>query len=561
MSVASLPDTLYYLRNFRQAIDWVVERNHDLLSSAERQFARALSDVPTPAQALLARLSMRRGVLFRASKIRYAEIEPLDDAFAALMEIGWLDARPNLSLQEVFQLCTRAELTQRFGARIARLTKQDAYQALMDEQVHEQVGERTFQDWLGTQESVYRVAIAPTVLQFRLLHFGNFHQEWHEYTLAHLQIFRYEPVPLDPASRAFQTREEIDLFYQLYGCYALMSEGAELSEVLARLPGAQGTQGWLRRAYDRLRYVLGQAAEREESPDIALTMYRDNAEPDACVRHVRLLECLGRDEQALTAARALLGQGASELIAQRVTRIVSRLERQRGLSVAKRASRPAAWATVELELPYDRKLPVEALVQAHLSSSDAPVYYVENSLICSLFGLLCWEALFQPVPGAFFHPFQRAPADLGCADFVTRRRGAFDACLERLETGEHVETILRTFHEKQGTSAPFVHWSALEVTTLQLALRCIPGEHLKLYFTRMLDDLNENASGFADLVQFFVPERSYRFIEVKGPGDRVQDNQRRWLSFCARHDLPVEVWHVRWADSVEAGLPEPAPVA
>ena len=38
----------------------------------------------------------------------------------------------------------------------------------------------------------------------------------------------------------------------------------------------------------------------------------------------------------------------------------------------------------------------------HLQQDDAPVHYVENTLLCSLFGLLCWEAIFAPLPGSFF---------------------------------------------------------------------------------------------------------------------------------------------------------------
>ncbi|MFC4311586.1 hypothetical protein ACFPN2_20980 [Steroidobacter flavus] len=95
---------------FRQAIAWVVTRNHDLLSTAERAFATGFEALPVPAQALLARLSMRRGALFRRSKIRYAEIEPLDEALSALIEIGWVDARPKLALTDLFRLATRAEL-------------------------------------------------------------------------------------------------------------------------------------------------------------------------------------------------------------------------------------------------------------------------------------------------------------------------------------------------------------------------------------------------------------------------------------------------------------------
>lgn len=538
---SALPDALYYLRNFQQAIQWVVERNQDLLSAQEWQFASQLNALSIPAQALLARLSMRRGDLFRRSKIRYAEIEPLSVALEALIERGWVDPRPSLDLQAVFRLCTRAGLAVRFGDRIARMTKMDAFDALIE--AHG--GDRAFQEWLNTQEPVYHVVIAPRVLQFRLLHFGNFHQAWHEYTLAHLQIFKYESVPLDLASRPFESREDIEFFYALHGCHEAVSEGEELPEVMALLPNAPGGQGWLRRHWDRLRYLLGQEAERQQDAETALAMYRDNTQPDARVRQVRLLECLKRDDEALEAARVLLEERSSGLVAQRVGRIVSRLQRRRGSPPVKRVSE-TAWRSIHLRLTHDPDQRVEMLVQAHLSRVDAPVFYVENSLMCSLFGLLCWDAIFQPVRGAFFHPFQSGPADLDCPDFVLRRRSAFDACLQRLETGGHSDVILRNFVQKQGTSAPFVHWLAFDEPTLQLALQCIPVDHLKLYFARMLDDLSENASGFPDLVQFFLASRTYKFIEVKGPGDRVQDNQRRWLQYCARHHLPVEVCHVRW---------------
>ncbi len=42
---------------------------------------------------------------------------------------------------------------------------------------------------------------------------------------------------------------------------------------------------------------------------------------------------------------------------------------------------------------------------------------------------------------------------------------------------------------------------------------------------------------------------------MKGPGDRLQDNQRRLLEFCVSHQMPVSVCYVRWAG---ASLTEPA---
>jgi tetratricopeptide (TPR) repeat protein len=537
-----LPDAFYYLRNFRQAIDWVVERNADLLSQAERQFATQLSLLPEPAQALLARLLMRRGTLFRRSKIRYAEIEALDAALAALIEIDWVDPHPKLDLEALFRLATHAELADRFGSGVRRVSKSVALEMLREE--HLSVS--TFEQWLNTHESVYAVTVAPMALQFRLLHFGNFHQEWHEYTLAHLQIFKYEPVTLDHDSRPFDSRADIEFFYALHQCYDAFHGDAELMQVLALLPRTPPAQAWLRRRWDQLRYHIGQLAERQAQPDIALDLYRDNTCPDACVRQVRLLERLAPQEEALAAARAALSTSPSELIVQRMGRIITRLERRRSGQPGARAPKQP-WPTVTLQLPLDPECRVEQRVQAHLSREEAPVYYVENSLIGSLFGLLCWEALFAPVRGAFFHAFQSAPADLGCPSFVPQRQGRFSACLKTLDSGEHAEKILKTFAEKYGTSAPFVHWQALDETILQLALQCIAARHLRLLFARLLEDLTENCTGLPDLVQFFPAERRYKFIEVKGPGDRLQDNQRRWLQYCTRHELPVEVCHVTWA--------------
>jgi hypothetical protein len=52
-----------------------------------------------------------------------------------------------------------------------------------------------------------------------------------------------------------------------------------------------------------------------------------------------------------------------------------------------------------------------------------------------------------------------------------------------------------------------------------------------------------------DLVRFWPRERRYELIEVKGPGDKLQDNQTRWLRYCIAHGMPVRVLDVRWAES------------
>ena len=153
---------------------------------------------------------------------------------------------------------------------------------------------------------------------------------------------------------------------------------------------------------------------------------------------------------------------------------------------------------------------------------------------------------FNPVPGAFFHPFQSGPADLHHPQFRCRRRAEFDAGFQALADGKHRARILARYREKSGRLSPFVHWGRLSEALLAQALDCLPADHLALCFERLLADIAANRAGLPDLIQFWPAQRRYRMVEVKGPGDRLQDNQRRWLDFFIARDLPVAVCQVTW---------------
>ncbi len=206
---------------------------------------------------------------------------------------------------------------------------------------------------------------------------------------------------------------------------------------------------------------------------------------------------------------------------------------------------------IELQLPLDSAgQGVERAVRAHLQQSGGEVHYVENTLFNSLFGLLCWEAVFAPLPGAFFHPYQAAPQDLHDDDFQTRRAALFEACFAQLDDGRYRQTIRDRFAAKYGLQSPFVFWAALNENLIEQALACVPAQHLKHCFVRLLQDIRNNRTGMPDLIQFWPEQARYQMIEVKGPGDRLQDNQLRWLEFCREHAMPVAVCHVRWCEAV-----------
>lgn len=541
-----LDPSLYYLCNFHKALAWLQERHHDLLLAEEQAFLRRFGELALPSQALLVRMIMRKGPHFRASKLAYAEIGCPLHAAQALLDAGWIRHDAELSLAELFELLRKEELLEAFAARAHKALKKPQ---LLAQLAAEHSRSRSFADWCpGLDEQVYSLVINPLCERLRLLLFGNLQQDWSEFVLADLGIFRYEPVVLSADSRVFTQRAELDCYLALQRCHERGEAGEPVAEVLQQIAALDCATPFLAMRRAKLRFRLGQHLERAGKLENALACYVDCPFTGARLRRIRVLERLGLAAEAHELACQAAVAAENEAEAQGLERVLLRLRRQLGLAQP-RKPKPPAPARLDLCLPKPAGHSVEYGVKLHLSEADAPVHYVENSLICSLFGLLCWPAIFAPLPGAFFHPFQSGPLDLLSPDFQPRRAELFVACLAQLDSDAYKSTIRQTYADKYGVQSPFVFWNALDPQLLEQALDCLPATHLRAWFQRLLGDIKANRAGMPDLIQFWPAQRRYRMIEVKGPGDRLQDNQRRWLAFCAEHGMPVDVCYVQWADA------------
>lgn len=547
--IKPLENRFYYLDNFHQVTEWIRTRYSDLLSDEEQAFIERFTALPHPSRALLIRMVMRTGTLFRASKLRYEEIGDTKEAVQPLAEAGWIDARPLLTLEQVFSLLTMPEISSVFRhalpkAATKKADQLDALRAVFTEA-------RPFDAWHpASDDCIYHILINPLCDRLRLMFFGNLHQDWTEFVLSDLGIYRYEKVEFSPSSRGFRTREDVDAYMHLYQCRERFKLGEPPDDILKDLPTALENV-WLETRRAKLLFLLAQHYERIDELPRALEIYSQCSYPGARIRAIRVMEKCGQIESAFTLAKTAEQMPEDESERQQLLRILPRLHRKLGLP--KIVARPALPVTrIDLILsPPDTPCSVEELAARHLAEPDAPVYYVENTLITSLFGLLCWKAIFTAVPGAFFHPFHIGPADLHSPDFHRRREQEFNACLSQLDSGQYIDTINRNFAEKMGIQSPFVVWSILTEELKDRALDCIPASHLKKWFERILQDIKSNRAGFPDLIQFWPREKRYRMIEVKGPGDRLQDNQIRLLDYCAAHEMPVTVCYVRWAEDGE----------
>lgn len=544
---------LYYLDNFQRVLDWIGARYSDLLSVDEASFIARFGALPQAARALLVRMVMRKGELFRANKLDYTEIGCPLAASAPLLESGWLEADPLVSIEQLFSLCSKAELAQWFdgpGWRAMRKSEQlAALRANGD-------AARRFSAWLGgsfrTDDPLLRVTVKPLCERLRLIFFGNFRQDWTELILSDLGLVRYEQVDMAPASRGFRSSADIDRYIELHQAKKAFRAGAAPQDILPLLPQAPFDNDWLDSRRQRLLFQLAQQLEKKRQFDAAYPVYAACRFPGARARAVRVLEKTRQYGAAHQLLKAALRAPESQAERQQLLRIAPRLTRQLGLPTS-RTPKAVAPARIDLRLP--QPAPgwwVEGLVRDHLASAESVVLYVENALINALFGLLCWRAIFCAIPGAFFHPFHRGPVDLYSADFVARRAGPFAACLEQLDSDAYRTSMRATFEAKRGIACPFVNWDFIDAALLELALNCIAPQHLRRLFERMLADLHANRSGFPDLIEFWPQQQRYRMIEVKGPGDRLQDNQVRWLEYCAAHALPVAVCYVQWTDGQDS---------
>lgn len=540
----------YYLTNFRFLLDWVWERYADLLSTDEQGFIQSFKQLDHDAQCLLVRLSSRKGPLFRHDKLNYSEIKSIDIAAQQLVEAKLLHTNMPIDLDQLANTLTKPELLALFGQQLSGLKQ--ARKEILVQTLAEQLTEpRTWLDWTYNQfGAAWYLDNQSIISNLLLLFFGNAYQDLTEFVLQDLGLFRYENYPIDHQHRLFKNREELEQYQQLVQLREQLEVDSSIDTLILiaeRLPSHCANEKLQRRRAklcNRIAYEFERAGEHA----IALALYEQSHLSPARERRIRLLEKQGKYTEAWDLLALLLEQPLDEQELQVAQRMAPRLAKKLNLTFAKPA--PASICTQQLELPkimdeQGNALRVEEVVRRSLDSADAPCVYAENVLLGGLFGLWLWPEMFRGIESAFANPFQAAPLDMYQENFVSNRPG-IATLWTLLETDQYHHALRKIWNEKQGIANHFVNWSFLSSELLDIALHSIPAHHLKLIFERLLFDIKNNRSGLPDLIQFYPAQNTYRMVEVKGPGDRIQDNQQRWLDYFAQHQIPAEVCYVRW---------------
>lgn len=543
----------YYLDNFRRLRDAVLHRYGDLLESGETALLERFAALPETAQCLYLRLVSRVGPWFRASRLRYDEIGDPAPALDALLAAGLAEEARALSPAALGQLFTRAELATLYAdalGGVRRLPKAGLLVAIAA------LGEDDDARWQRLAARAPERIVAPLGLPLlellQLLFFGNRRQGLVDFVLSDLGVARYYPYALDRETRLFACREAVEE-YRAVGAVADLywqwREAPEVDGLTALAEAARDLEvrhGASLRPWWRLCNRLGRDCERLDLPELALSLYERSERHPARERRARVLEGLGADREALAAVENILAEPWCEAEAAAAERMARRLRRRLH---GERQRRPRDhFATASLTVPRVTGS-VERDTAARIAARDGlAVHYVENALLPGLFGLAFWEELFAPVAGAFHHPYQAAPADMFSTDFRRRRAGALAARFEALAGLDLERELGAAWRRYRGYQCRWVDWRRLDESLVLHAARCIPFAHLAAVWERLLFDPADNRRGFPDLVALGAAPGEYALYEVKGPGDALQEHQRRWLNHLAALGAPVAVLQMSWAD-------------
>ncbi|MGF1736228.1 VRR-NUC domain-containing protein [Photobacterium satsumensis] len=541
-TLPELPPT-YYRDNFICLINTVNKMYGDLLASNEKHWYDSFSALSEAAQCLYIRLLTRKGPYFRYDKIHYPEIDSVDAAFTELKQAKMVSLNPNNICYDTFcALYSKPELLQLFDflASHKQAKKPDIVNQVINHQPD--ISLHTVR-----LVEVYHNEHLPV---FFLLFFGNSHQDLSQFVLADLGLHQFEDYPIDPNYRLFQQRQDIDQWLQLSALnelYWQYKEAKDLTAIAAMAESLPERFDWppLERKRQQLINHVGRDIERlgsnvPEKLDQARLLYQQSERPPSRERQVRILDKQGNISQALALAQLIQASPTNEEEADVADVLTHRLLNKLG---NKQPPRKKPQFENERLCLAQHQASVELDVAAYFQQHGWHSYYLENTLLCGLFGLALWDIIFSAQQGAFLNPFQRSPKDMFSHKFYLSRRLQIDERLAALESGEW-QDWLEIYRAKQGISNDWVNWDMLPEAIVHQAVSAIPTSALVAIFKRILFDPRNNRNGFPDLILF--KDEQYCFAEVKGPGDTLQKNQIRWLKMFQQNQINAKVVYVEW---------------
>ena len=514
----------YYQNNCTALLEFVLERYHGYLNDKQRLQIDAYLGATSHAQRLFARLLTRKGPYFRVDRLQYAEVSNSTAALGELEACGLIHSRPSGPADQLLNLLRKDELVALAPGSGVR-KKSELILQLLDMTPDAVVRRRIQQDWVGIAD--------PEHWQFMLfLYFGDMRSDWSTFVLEDLGQVRYEELithsrkypDLGALQADLQCREWSRLTHHLDAMPAL-------ADALSKVLGGLQASRWVNERRERALLRIAQWQERQQALPSALATYALVRQHPARERSVRALKRLGWQAQEAQLLRAIKRNPWTDEERQFAERW-----RQRG-----RGFQPDVLTLQTPQIAGHLSIEQHALQVLHGHTPLRWGVHGENRLVKTLTGLRYWSVIFADVPGAFTNPFQTLPNDFYFADFCAARReeiAAVEAATDdEYSLLEHLKTVCEN---KQGVANGLVSWDLFNQVSIDELLAGLSFETIDALTRLLIRNLKSRRVGFPDLLVRYADGRA-EFLEVKGPNDQLQPQQRVWFEHLAALEVPARV--------------------
>lgn len=497
----------------------------------------------------MVRLLSRKGRWFRSDKLNYVEISDLNTALQELSTSGFIalshpTEQHDLVISNVelgLHLLTKPELLSAFPSlKNNKTVKKDELLALLHHQPFDQFQNLSFDCIYVVESQVIDVLL--------LLFFANTYQDLSQFVLSDLGLNTFENYPLSKQRRFFTSRDQLYQLLQMRDVQRLYSEGdrkdGEFLELLLNSIPAESDHRSIARKRSRLINDIARDLERLNINDQAIFWFRQSTLPPSRERLARIYDKQGELDLMCDIVTKMKAAPSDVSELEVAAKLEQRLLRKQMLSTKKghKVSRTIKPNCKEIKLELDlSQTRVELAVKQHFEDQGWDVYFSENSFLCGLFGLAFWEVIFADVEGAFINRYQHRPLDLYHSDFVDKRAEQVEAVFQTISK-HGLNHLLNIYDQKRGIANPFVHWNYFSRSLVEHSMEAIPNALIVDLFKVILSDLKLFRTGMPDLITF--KDKEFHWVEVKGPGDKLQDNQWRWIKEFERLSVPFSVCYV-----------------
>ncbi|KAG6420126.1 hypothetical protein SASPL_116645 [Salvia splendens] len=560
-----------YRRNLELLIQEVLKSNRHLFTDNEVSLLEAFDSLPDDSKRLFPRLYTRKGPWFRMSSMSYPEIADHNQAIKGLVEAGYLCSflpRNELEeddLEEALNILNVDELREALlllnKKRIHGTRKQDIINLLLSSNTSGPCFD--LRDFiLAKTGSCVKVSPLAELLVWRAerLFFLNGEQDLSAFLLVDLGIVKYPSYRCIISEPIFPNRSDVLSYEEAIEISQIMVESldendmelvlscTEISVLRMSTCSTENTSStggskdsflshfsasWV---YSKVVLLGVSFLEREKRYTEAIDLLRQLLNTFISDRRrgywtLRLsvdLEHLGRVDDSLQVAEGGLHDpwvhaGSRVALQRRVLRL---------------GKPPRRWKIPSYSNSVNRKI-----VQVHVQGRPLngkigakSIFYGEDGERCGV-----EELALQYYAGEGGGWKGTAPLDLGTDSFYETRKSLIEAHLEKIRDGMAEEMIITTWELHVGTACRGVNWEKHSLADLRVAAKCIGGACLASICRHLAQGYRSWSSGMPDLLLWRLHD-CYRgeakLVEVKGPRDRLSEQQRAWLLVLMGLRLP-----------------------